>query len=69
MKRGQKTVIKMKTKEGRRTGATYAAYSPDGSLIVAGGNDGSLQLWSSKGPFAKPSIAFRDAHIENSGKF
>lgn len=33
------------------------------SLIAAGCQDGSLQLWSFKAPYNRPKQVIRDAHI------
>eukprot|EP01119_Soliformovum_irregulare_P012578 TRINITY_DN3270_c0_g1_i1.p1 TRINITY_DN3270_c0_g1~~TRINITY_DN3270_c0_g1_i1.p1 ORF type:complete len:645 (+),score=174.21 TRINITY_DN3270_c0_g1_i1:200-1936(+) len=62
----QTSVIKVKTSQGRNIPVTQCSYSPDGKMIAAASQDGSLQFWQSSGPFSRPSIAIREAHIEGS---
>lgn len=40
-----KNIIKTKSTGGRKTVATACTYSNDGRYVVAGCNDGSIQLW------------------------
>lgn len=42
---GQKLVAVPKDSKGIKTGVTSIAWHPDGNTIMAGCNDGSLQLW------------------------
>jgi len=65
MQQTHKNVIKAKSQSGRRVGVSYASFSTDGTLIGAGCQDGSLQLWNDKGPFSRPSMIFRQAHLDS----
>lgn len=38
-------MIKTKNASGKRAIPTTCCYSPDGKLIAAGCNDGSIQIW------------------------
>ncbi|KAI8100192.1 WD40-repeat-containing domain protein [Halteromyces radiatus] len=66
-KRKQKQVIAYKSRErGGRSPATALAYTHDTKLIAGAFQDGSINLWSSNGPFIRPSIVFADAHQKHS---
>lgn len=41
----QRKVIKTKNASGKRSIPTACCYSPDGKLIAAGCDDGSIQIW------------------------
>jgi WD40 repeat protein len=66
-KRKQKEVIAYKSRErGGRSPATALAYTHDSKLIAGAFQDGTINLWSSNGPFIRPSIVFADAHQKHS---
>ncbi|KAI8334444.1 WD40-repeat-containing domain protein [Chlamydoabsidia padenii] len=66
-KRKQKEVIAYKSRErGGRSPATALAYTHDSKLIAGAFQDGTINLWSSTGPFIRPSIVFADAHQKHS---
>lgn len=53
--RTNKYVISIKSKlPGGRSPITAISYSPDGKLIVAAAQDGSITVWPATGPFIKP---------------
>ena len=57
------TLIKAYTTKGIKLAISACAYSPNGSLIVAGCPDGSLQAWDLKAKsFYRPQIYVKDAH-------
>lgn len=61
-----KSTIVLKSKErGGRTRITSAAYSPDGSMIVAGALDGTLNIWGARSNFARPNATAEGAHEKN----
>jgi WD40 repeat protein len=62
----QTTILKAKTEKNHKIPVNSICYSPDGSLILGGVNDGSLQLWSSKTKTGKPDIYMKFAHKPNS---
>ena len=43
--------MKAKSTAGRRIGITWSTFSSDGKLVAAGCQDGSIQLWSTKGKY------------------
>eukprot|EP00607_Mallomonas_marina_P001345 CAMPEP_0182438536 /NCGR_PEP_ID=MMETSP1167-20130531/85832_1 /TAXON_ID=2988 /ORGANISM="Mallomonas Sp, Strain CCMP3275" /LENGTH=650 /DNA_ID=CAMNT_0024631947 /DNA_START=87 /DNA_END=2039 /DNA_ORIENTATION=- len=62
-------VLKIKGKTGQmRVGATSCCYSPDGTMVVGGGADGSIQFWRvrekgrEKKSLSQPDVIQRDAH-------
>lgn len=56
-------VIKVKNARGTKTVPTACGWSPDGKVIAALAEDGSLQLWPSKSKrFTKPDTVVRTAH-------
>jgi WD40 repeat protein len=60
----QKIVLKVsiqKTGAGPRRGVSSVCYSEDGTAIVVGVSDGSIQLWNAKKPLT-PKIIFPHAH-------
>jgi WD repeat-containing protein 70 len=63
----QTTILKAKTTKNHKIPVNCCLYSPDGKLILAGVNDGSLQMWSNKSNnYWKPDIYIPDAHTSNS---
>ena len=48
-KLAQKTVLKPTLRKPGRVPVTACSYSRDGGLIVAGLNDGSIQMWDVRG--------------------
>eukprot|EP00123_Amoebidium_parasiticum_P010792 comp20325_c0_seq2/m.25574 comp20325_c0_seq2/g.25574 ORF comp20325_c0_seq2/g.25574 comp20325_c0_seq2/m.25574 type:complete len:469 (-) comp20325_c0_seq2:356-1762(-) len=65
--RSQRQVIKVKTQQGKRTIATCAAFSNDGSMIVGGTEAGGLFVWATKGPFVAPRLSQHKAHDNGGG--
>ncbi|CAO3645547.1 unnamed protein product [Cunninghamella blakesleeana] len=66
-KRKQKDVIAYKSKErGGRSSATAITYTHDSKLLAGAFQDGTINLWSSNGPFIRPSIIIPDAHQKQS---
>ncbi|XP_015747282.1 PREDICTED: WD repeat-containing protein 70-like [Acropora digitifera] len=57
-----KTVIKTKNKQGKKTIPTQCCYSRDGKVIAAGCQDGSIQAWDTRKPFIHPTYLQRSAH-------
>ncbi|GMT31919.1 hypothetical protein PFISCL1PPCAC_23216 [Pristionchus fissidentatus] len=55
-------VIKTKNANGKRAQPQTCAYSPDGKLIVAGCDDGSIQAWKHAKMFVNTSYLVRKAH-------
>lgn len=55
-------VVKSKKAGAARTTVTHARYNHNASMIVTGSQDGSLKLWSGKGPWTFPSLEITDAH-------
>ncbi|TPX72312.1 hypothetical protein SpCBS45565_g00625 [Spizellomyces sp. 'palustris'] len=63
-KRTQKQVISVKSRlPGGKTAISSAAYSQDAKLIAGGASDGALRLWSSNGPFLRPTHTIEGAHM------
>jgi WD40 repeat protein len=63
----QTTILKAKTTKNHKIPINCCSYSNDGKLILAGVNDGSLQLWSNKSSnYWRPDIYIPDAHSTNS---
>lgn len=59
----QKTVIKFRdARNTTRLPVSGCTFSPDGSLIAGGGEDGSVWIWPTKGPYARPKQMLRNAH-------
>jgi hypothetical protein len=55
-------VLKARSEQGRRAGVTRCRWSPDGKQILAGCQDGSLQLWQQRTRYGLPDATARDAH-------
>lgn len=62
----QATVLKAKTMKNHKIPVNCCSFSNDGKLILAGVNDGSLQIWSQKSNHWKPDIYIPEAHKFNS---
>jgi WD40 repeat protein len=62
----QSHILRAKTFKNHKITVNCCNYSPDGSKIIGGVNDGSLQLWSVKGSYWKPDVYIKDAHKPNS---
>eukprot|EP00794_Sanderia_malayensis_P015144 gene15144-16701_t len=60
--RRNKTVIKTKTQQGKKTPATTCTFNNDGKIIVAAGQDGSIQAWDTRKPFVHTAFCNRQAH-------
>lgn len=57
-----KFVIKPRNAQGRKAIPTACAYTKDGQLIVAGCQDGSIQVWDTRKPFVNTVQLVRNAH-------
>jgi len=57
-----KTVIKTKSKQGKKTIPTRCCFCRDGRIIAAGCQDGSIQAWDTRKPFIHPTYIQRTAH-------
>lgn len=64
--RKNKEVIRLKNTQARKTGCTYCTFSYDGKLILAAGQDGSIQGWDTKRMFVNTSIKNHKAHTNGS---
>ncbi|KAG5445589.1 WD repeat-containing protein 70 [Clonorchis sinensis] len=60
-----KSVIKPRTSQGRKVIPTTCTFSKDGQVIVAGCQDGSLQMWDTRKLFVNTSQLVREAHPPN----
>lgn len=58
--------IKTRATGGLRTIPTTCTYNRDGTLIVAGCLDGSIQMWDTRKVFVNPLRTIRDAHKKSS---
>lgn len=52
-------VIKVKNKQGTKTGAWVSKFTPDGKSVLIAGQDGSYQVYSSKNKFSRPEAVCR----------
>lgn len=60
--RQQKNVIKARAQGGLRATPTSCTYNRDGTLIAAGCQDGSIQMWDTRRMFVNTTHLLRDAH-------
>lgn len=65
-KREQRQVIKARALGGLKTIPHSCVYSPDGNLIAAGCNDGSIQTWDTRKMFVNTTHCVRGAHQKGS---
>lgn len=64
-----KQIIKAKDSRGLKTGITACAYAHKGELVIAGCEDGSIQLWDTRASsFHRPSVLIEKAHDVNQGE-
>lgn len=62
-KRKQKTTIVYKSRErGGRSPCTTLTYSHDAKYLAGAYEDGTLQIWDTKGNHIRPAVTFNDAH-------
>ncbi|KAL9970616.1 hypothetical protein ACROYT_G023023 [Oculina patagonica] len=61
-----KTVIKTKNKQGKKTIPTYCCFSKDGRILAAACQDGSIQGWDTRRPFIHTTYLQRSAHAMGS---
>ena len=61
----QSTILRAKTFKNHKICVNSCAYSNDGSIIVGGINDGSLQFWYRRGSCWKPDLHIPDAHVKD----
>lgn len=62
----QKQVIKTRTQGGLKTIPTSCTFNRDGTLIAAGCQDGSIQMWDTRKMFVNTTFCVRDAHQKGS---
>lgn len=61
--RTQKSVIVVRNSKGvSKTKVSSVAWAKDGTAIIGATEDGSLSIWSSSGPFLRPSQSIQSAH-------
>ena len=58
-------VVKVRQSQARRLPVMSMLCSTDGKHLVAGCQDGSLQLYPLGGPYVRPSLIRQNAHISN----
>lgn len=51
-----KHVLKLKTSNNQRLGATACCYAPNGLRVYVGAADGSIQIWNSRKAYSKPDL-------------
>mmetsp|Transcript_12003 Transcript_12003/g.38272 ORF Transcript_12003/g.38272 Transcript_12003/m.38272 type:complete len:493 (-) Transcript_12003:255-1733(-) len=57
---GQRAVYVLRDAKGVKTPCTAASWAPDGSAILSGGRDGSIQLWEMRAkPYQPVQLAMR----------
>lgn len=61
------TVLKFKSKRGRRCAVTTCRYNRDGTLVAGGTMDGQIQCYDPRKTYAGAALTIRDAHAEGSG--
>lgn len=61
------SVLKFKSKKGRRCGVTTCRYNQDGSLVAGGTMDGMVQLMDPRKAYAGAAVTIRDAHADGGG--
>ncbi|TPX44206.1 hypothetical protein SeMB42_g04415 [Synchytrium endobioticum] len=64
-KKSQIKVINIKSERGGRTAITSACYSNDGKMIASSAQEGVIRIWSSGGPFLRPTHTILSAHMAN----
>jgi len=62
--RAHKNLIKCRAQNGVKTIPTTCAYSRDGTAIICGCIDGSIQMWDRRKNFVNPSLILRGAHAQ-----
>ena len=60
--RKNQDVIVIKNMQRKKTGCTYCTFNHDGKLILAAGQDGSIQGWDTKKMFVNTCIKIPNAH-------
>ena len=60
--KNQKTVIKLKGKDGKKISPTHAIFNKDSSMIAISTIDGCISLFPSNGPFIRAKISNKTAH-------
>jgi WD repeat-containing protein 70 len=58
----QKQVIKARAQGGLKTAPTSCTFNRDGTLIAAGCQDGSIQMWDTRKMFVNTTHCVRNAH-------
>ncbi|KAJ0402900.1 hypothetical protein ATCC90586_006022 [Pythium insidiosum] len=61
------TVLKAKSKRGKRVAVTTCRYNLDGSLLACGTMDGQIQCFDPRKTYAGATLTIRDAHAEGGG--
>lgn len=62
--KNQKTVIKLRGSDGKKVSPTHAVFSKDSSMIAVATIDGALSLYPTKGPFIRPKLSNKTAHVK-----
>jgi hypothetical protein len=61
-----KHVLKIRGLTGQsRVGCTACCYSLDGSRMIGGAADGSIQMWTTRKVYSRPDVIIRPGHGEN----
>jgi WD repeat-containing protein 70 len=61
------SVLKVKSKKGKRSSVTTCRYSLDGALVACGTMDGQVQCIDPRKAYAGAALTIRDAHAEGGG--
>ncbi|GLE08032.1 hypothetical protein PINS_up018928 [Pythium insidiosum] len=61
------TVLKARSKRGKRIAVTACRYNLDGSLLACGTMDGQIQCFDPRKSYAGATLTIRDAHAEGGG--
>lgn len=62
-----KSIIKPRNAQGKKAVPTSCAFSKDGNLVMAGCDDGSIQMWDTRKKFISVNFLGRLCHQANSG--
>jgi WD40 repeat protein len=62
----QISLLKAKTNKNHKIPVNSCNYSNDGKLIIAGVNDGTIQMWSHKTGYWRPDVYMLNAHLPGS---
>lgn len=62
----QKRIIKPRNAQGKKASPTCCAYNRDGSMVIYGCEDGSIQMWDHRKAFINCTLLGRDCHMAGS---